>query len=61
MREASARCERLGLGEDAISAVATAERNLEILAHAQHHGYLVLTLDTTVYDAVFPQLLAQAS
>lgn len=32
-----------------------------IAAHAQHHGYLVLTFDTTVYDAAFPQLLAQAS
>ena len=29
-----------------------------IAAHAEHHGLRVLTLDRTVYDAVFPDLLA---
>jgi predicted nucleic acid-binding protein len=29
-----------------------------IAAHAAHHGLRVLTFDTTVYDAMFPHLLA---
>lgn len=29
-----------------------------IAAHAAHHGLRVLTFDRTVYDAMFPQLLA---
>jgi predicted nucleic acid-binding protein len=32
-----------------------------IAAHAAHHGLRVLTFDRTIYDAMFPQLLASDS